>query len=174
MDKGRRLFFALWPDAQIRQELAHIAADYRPAKSRAIPISNLHATLIFLGKQKEESVTVIQDAASRVHGKAFTLILQQLQVWRRPQVLSLCPEDMPEELQVVHSQLRDELLNIGVAVEERRYRPHVTLARKVRHNIAVSSLPAPVVWPVAGFSLIESVPVEGGVQYQELETWPFT
>ncbi|MCW8962501.1 MAG: RNA 2',3'-cyclic phosphodiesterase [Gammaproteobacteria bacterium] len=173
MNKTRRLFFALWPDEAMRHRLDEIAAEYRPEKSRAIPVSNLHATLIFLGGQLQESVSSIEDAASSVNGQVFTLSLQQLQVWRRPQVLSLCPEQVPEELTAVHNHLQGALLDIGVSMDERSYRPHVTLARKVRHPIDISQLPSPVEWPVNGFSLIESVSTDQGVQYHELENWSF-
>jgi len=173
MNKTLRLFFALWPNGGVRQQLDKIAAEYRPEKSRAIPVANLHATLIFLGQQPQESLTAIIDAAAYVHGQPFSIALQQLQVWRRPQVLCLCPEQIPDELIAVHRELRQALLDIGVSMDDRSYRPHVTLARKVRRSIRPDGLPSPMYWSVNGFSLIESVSLEHGVQYRELASWSF-
>jgi len=173
VNKTRRLFFALWPNGGVRHQLDKIAAEYRPEKSRAIPAANLHATLIFLGPQPQELLTAITGAAARVQGRPFTLILQQLQVWRRPQVLCLCAEQIAEELIAMHRQLRQALLDTGVRMDDRAYRPHVTLARKVRRSTGVDRLPSPMYWSVHGFSLIESVSAESGVQYRELESWSF-
>lgn len=173
MSKSRRLFFALWPDDDIRHQLDEIARQYRPEKSRAIPVVNLHATLIFLGPQAEELLPDIQSAASSVTGQPFVLESQQIQVWRRPRVMCLCPDRVPNELMALHHQLQQALNDIGVETEDRQYRPHVTLARKVNHPVDPDRLAAPHSWSVDGFSLIESVSSAKGVRYRELSSWSF-
>jgi 2'-5' RNA ligase len=168
----RRLFFALWPDDEIRHQLDEIARQYRPEKSRAIPVVNLHATLIFLGPQTEELLPDIQSAASSITGQSFTLVSQQIQVWRKSRVMCLCPDQVPDELKALHYQLQQALNNAGIKTEDRKYRPHVTLARKVNHPAGPDRLTAPHLWPVKGFSLIESVSSAKGVRYRELSSWP--
>ena len=172
MPETRRLFFALWPDDEIRHQLNETAIHYRPEKSRAIRPANLHATLVFLGLQPDELLSRISNAAAMTQGQVFSLSLQQLQVWHRPQVLCLCPEHVPDELMGLQQQLRQELIDVGVMTEDRKYRPHVTLARKVRHKLDTSQLSPEIVWPVNSFSLVESILSAEGVRYQELQSWP--
>lgn len=173
MHKTRRLFFALWPDERIRNQLDAVARQYRPAKSHAILPTNLHATLIFLGPQPQELMPAIQYAATAVKGQAFTLVLQQIQLWRRPQVMCLCPAQVPEALLDSHRQLRQALVETGLDIEDRKYRPHITLARKARQSPELDQLPSPIKWPVNSFSLIESVSSDKGVRYLELHHWLF-
>lgn len=171
MSDTRRLFFALWPDERVRRQLDTIARQYRPAKSRAIPRPNLHATLIFLGSMPEILLPVIVQAGASIEPRALTLTLQQLQVWRKPQVLCLCPESIPAALQQLHDELAVALHRHEIPFDERSYRPHVTLARKVRQRVAVNQLPEAIDWSVSGFSLVESVSMERGVQYVPLHQW---
>jgi len=173
VSKTNRLFFALWPDANIRHQLNEIARRYRPEKSRAIPAANLHATLIFLGQQPEELLSDIQSSASTISGQSFSLVLKKIQVWRRPRVMCLCPDHVPDELMSLHCQLQQALADVGVNTEDRKYRPHVTLARKVNHPVKHDHLVSALNWQVKGFSLIESVSLEKGVRYDELSSWNF-
>ena len=171
MPDSRRLFFALWPNERIRRELDAVARRYRPRQARAIPRGNLHATLIFLGSISETLLPVIKQAAGHVHVEPVELSLQQLEVWRRPQVLCLCPETTPDALQQMHDELADALQSADVAFDARQYRPHVTLARKVRHRIKDEQLAEPIQWSLSSFALVESVSTDRGVRYEPLQQW---
>ena len=171
MSSSRRLFFALWPDQGVRRSLDDIARQHRPSGSRAISPANLHATLVFLGPVDEALLVPIQQAAEYIREESFTLLMQQLQHWRRPQVLCLCSDTVPKPLLNLHHQLRQLLSDIGLETESRKYRPHVTLARKVRDYDGPACLPQAVDWKVNGFSLVESVSGPQGVEYRVLHRW---
>jgi 2'-5' RNA ligase len=171
MPGTRRLFFALWPDEAVRKQLDTAARKYRPQQSRAINKANLHATLVFIGSVRDEFLPAIFQAGDSIQPRTFTLYLQQLQVWRRPQVLCLCPESVPDVLHQLHDDLVSALGKNEINFDERSYRPHVTLARKVRKSIDTGVLEKTIEWPVRGFSLIESRSSESGVQYEPLKTW---
>jgi 2'-5' RNA ligase len=173
MSDFRRLFFALWPTPNVRRALDGIARRFRPDKSRAIVSTNLHATLVFLGQQPVEFLPPIMEVAADISARPFMLTLESLQYWRRPQVLCLCPHHIPDELIRLHDDLSKALGYAGMQTEDRKYRPHVTLARKVRRYDGPGDLPQALCWPVSGFSLIESVSLERGVAYQPLGHWPF-
>ena len=166
-----RLFFALWPDDDTRRRLDAIARRYRPEKTRPVVPTNLHATLVFIGQQPLEMVEPIIQAATGVSATAFDLQLQRLELWRRPQVLSLCSEVVPESLSQLHADLRQALDDLDVPTEGRKYRPHITLARKVRRYDGPAELPSPLNWRVDGFALVESFSAEAGVVYQPLHHW---
>ena len=171
MTDSRRLFFALWPDEHIRQQLHAAARQHRPHQSRAIPRTNLHATLIFLGTVPTTLMPVITGAAANVRVRSLQLSLQLLEVWRRPQVLCLCPANIPDALQQMHDELAAALQAAAVKFDQRAYRPHVTLARKVRRRMQHEQLAQPIVWSVSAFSLVESVSTDRGVRYEPLRQW---
>jgi 2'-5' RNA ligase len=58
----------------------------------------------------------------------------------------------------------------GFRVDERAYRPHVTLARHVKAAPLPADTP-PVRWPVNTVALVESVSAPGGSRYTPLASW---
>jgi 2'-5' RNA ligase len=58
-------------------------------------------------------------------------------------------------LRDLHQRLGDALAGQGLPVEERTYRPHVTLARRASAAIAPIDNPG-VAWPVQDFALVAS------------------
>ena len=75
---------------------------------------------------------------------------------------------VPPELQALVQQLNAVLLKAGILVEERTYRPHITVARNVRPFETMRLAQAAVTeWD--GFELIESVPEPGGVVYRPID-----
>ncbi|TNG02963.1 MAG: RNA 2',3'-cyclic phosphodiesterase [Gammaproteobacteria bacterium] len=167
----RRVFFALWPDDGVRKHLDAIAQSNRPEKSRPIRRGNLHATLNFLGNLPEERIPDLLEAASGVRGRHCVLELTKLEVWRRSAVLALCPDTVPDVLVQLHAKLDHRLIEAGFETESRKYRPHVTLARKARVKMDPVYLDTPLKWVVDEFVLVESVSISDGVRYDVLERW---
>jgi 2'-5' RNA ligase len=70
------------------------------------------------------------------------------------------------------ADLQQGLLGCGFEPERRRYKPHVTLHRKVRHAEA-GPLEQPIAWQAREFALAAS---EGGApgqsRYRILHRWP--
>jgi hypothetical protein len=61
-----RVFFALWPDADVRDQLAGLArAAAERAHGRAPPPENLHMTLVFVGEVPQDSVAPLQGIGGR-------------------------------------------------------------------------------------------------------------
>jgi 2'-5' RNA ligase len=168
----RRLFFALWPDARVRRRLA---AASRPllaaAKCRPIADSRLHVTLAFLGGVPEAQMDSVRAAGDAVSGQAFALGLNRWGWWRQSKILMLFPSAPPPALGDLVSELRDALGDEGLPVERRRFRPHVTLARKCV-SVRFRGPVAPVDWPVAAFALVESEFHSAGARYNLLHHWP--
>jgi 2'-5' RNA ligase len=67
--------------------------------------------------------------------------------------------------------LWNKLAGLGLALDSRQFRPHVTL---VRDADAVASAPfaTPVRWRVQSFALLESTPGSEGPVYTVLEEFP--
>lgn len=158
-----RLFFALWPDETTRRAIAGLSGSL-PSRVRRVPAANLHITLVFLGnvsgKQQEELVA----GAGRIECPAFSLLLDRIDWWRKPRIIHAAPTDVPETLLQLVGSLRQLAVDAGISIDQRPYRPHVTLARKVRYAGNLPA-PAPVRWPVDDFCLVRSETLPEGARY---------
>ena len=168
----RRLFFALWPDPNTRQAIVRQSRRaVRGSGGRPVPSRNYHVTLAFLGSVSEVAIPEISAAARQLRTPAGEMALEEFGYWPRPRVLWVGPSATPRSLAQLVSQLWDTLEavpGLGLAREPRPWQPHLTLARKVNREPALTS-PKPVIWPMNGFVLCESVTAEDGARYQVLE-----
>ena len=167
----RRLFFALWPDPALREQLAAASAAARKHGSgRPVPVDNLHLTLAFLGNLPAEGVRCVREAAGRVSGSPFTLVLDRVGWWRRPGILWLAPVAWPPEIETLAGDLWRSIAPCGLEPETRPFKPHVTVAR--RCGRARPGPMTPIEWPVSEFALIESFAGQSGARYRVCDRWP--
>lgn len=160
-----RLFFAFWPTDSVRQAISDINRRFIKQTGRPVADCKLHLTLVFLGTVEKGRVDSLLDDAATLSMESVTLQLDKLQWWRRPRVISLVPETVPDSLQKLHAGLTEAAAGNGIVVDHRPYRPHVTLRRKVNTR---PQLPphAPVVWPLREFCLVRSVTDRQGASYE--------
>jgi RNA 2',3'-cyclic 3'-phosphodiesterase len=163
-----RLFFALWPDADIRNSIASAAGKLQQHHGRMVPVDNMHITLVFLGSISKEKTTCILNKAGKLRVKPCTLVLDHLGWWKQAQVLWLAPATIPAVISSLVSDLGNCARQCEIRTDQRHYQPHVTLVRKVRQKPALPTIKA-VRWPVRGFSLIVSETRPEGATYEE--TW---
>jgi 2'-5' RNA ligase len=167
----RRLFFALWPEADKQHELARLAQAVLPAHSgKVVATENLHATVLFLGSVSAAQQLCVESAASQLHTGSFVLSLDRVGYFRRPQVVWAGCRNLPPELLALVSGLRSGCAPCGMAVDDRPFELHVTLVRHVRADPG-RPLVMPVSWALSRFALVESVSDAQGVHYQPLRFW---
>jgi RNA 2',3'-cyclic 3'-phosphodiesterase len=166
-----RLFFALWPDQQVRTEIQSFASQLSLGTARLVASRNTHITLAFLGNVDEETTTAINRGANSVCMKSFSLTLDRLGWWKKPKIAWLAPTDYPPELPQLASELARLAKGCGVNLDERPYRPHLTLVRKLAQPLAGCHV-QPIFWNIKEFCLVESNSTEEGVKYQVKESWP--
>jgi 2'-5' RNA ligase len=169
-ESSRRLFFALWPDDQTRQALFHWQTHNLPGDVRWQHRADLHMTLHFLGQVDPERLGGLRALGEAAADGRFSVVLDEIGHWRKPQVLWAAPSSVPGELPQLHARLGSGLVALGLPVEARDFRPHVTLARKVPDERAARPL-APVTWPVTELALVESRPGDAPI-YHPLTRWP--
>lgn len=168
----RRLFFALWPETAVREQLSAMRDAIKPGtQARPIQSANLHITLAFLGDMTQRQTQQAQCVAAIVNAQSFDLILDHYGHFARPRVLFAAATVIPAAALDLHHQLKHALIDHQLPVEQRPWAPHVSLYRKVRQAPQLIQ-PAVVSWPVRHFALIESVFDPAGVQYRELQRWP--
>lgn len=163
-----RLFFALWPDAPVREQIAAVAAPLcANFRSPVVPAGNYHLTLVFLGALSPSGVRDVIAAARGVRFLPFNVELQHSGYWPRSQVAWLAPHTCPAPLATLVNDLQNRLGGLGLTIDARQFRPHVTLARDVTSGFS-APLATTVRWPVRSFNLLESVPASGGPVYRPL------
>jgi 2'-5' RNA ligase len=167
----QRLFFALWPDPALQQQLGKTAAALlAKAGGRPVPPENLHCTLVFLGNVDSRQRACIEDAASRVNGEGFALKFDRLGYFRRPQVAWLGSTTTPRALHELVAGLSHGAEACGFPPEQRPYAVHLTVMRKLRRD--PGSLPLlPISWDVDRFALVESVSDNNRTYYRPLRFW---
>ena len=166
----RRLFFALWPDDRTRQALFHWQTHNLPADVRWQHRADLHMTLHFLGQIDTSLLEPLRVLGAETAGERFDLVLDRVGHWRKSRILWARPSCVPDELPRLHARIETGLNALGIEAEARTYKPHVTLARKVRGQPAVQSL-EPLNWPVCELALVESRSGEVPM-YHPVGRWP--
>lgn len=165
----QRLFFALWPDAEVRTALAAVASGW--CHGRLVAPRNLHLTLAFVGNVTAQQRACMEAAAATLRGQAFAVTLDCVGFWRKPRVLWAGAGGVPAALEELVADLSGALANCGYRPESRPFQAHVTLARKVSRPPR-QGLIAPIHWAVTDFCLVESVTGEQGSDYRVLARWP--
>lgn len=98
---------------------------------------NLHLTLKFLGSITDEKITEIKNLLAKINYH-YNLIIDSFGVFpinRMPRVFWMGLEDGNKQLEPCFNLLEEELQKIGFAKEERRFVPHLTMARlKLKNN----------------------------------------
>ncbi len=166
---SRRVFFALWPDADTRARLARATKDaVRRSGGRPIAKDRFHVTVAFLGNLTPAGLE-IASAVPPIRVGAFALVLDTIGAFTASRTLWLGARTAAPALLDLERRLWDALITKGFVREERLYRPHLTLARRAR---PVEVQIVPIEWPVGELALVESLPDGRNVHYEPLRTWP--
>jgi 2'-5' RNA ligase len=149
-----RVFIALWPDPAVRALLREWRDAYVwPKAASPVRTEQLHVTLHFLGNIPRERLPELAEGLA-VPFSPFELEFGHSEVWQGG-IAVLAPEVVPESLLVLHGALGEALELHGLPLEQRAYRPHVTLARRAGPILAPIESP-PIRWQVDGYALMES------------------
>lgn len=157
--RALRLFIALWPTLAVRAALrARRDAIGWPPRASVVADERLHLTLHFIGDVPHEVwphlLPALQWPCPRID-----FALGPAELWRHG--LAVLPViAVPEPLLALHAALAGALARLGLPVEQRPFRPHVTLARRA----AGARLPPPAEplrWRTDGYVLVNSDPLDG-------------
>ena len=156
-----RLFVGIGFPPTLKLQLSLLRSGVPGAKW--VDPGNFHLTLRFIGETDEVVAADIDDALVRLRARRFTLQLAGTGVFGdRPRSLWVGVERSPE-LVALRDKIEQALIRAGLPPEQRKFAPHVTLARL--HNPALDALSGFLAanaqfradpLPVEGFSLIAS------------------
>jgi len=116
-----RLFFALWPDDEVRARLTRWSRELHAlCGGRATRPENLHVTLAFLGSVEEARVAEVERAAGEVAPRAVSLVLDQPGYWKHNRIAWAGASVVPPELEALVSELRGALVKSSTRNPSRR------------------------------------------------------
>ncbi len=168
-----RVFFALWPEAAEREQLAAWQAPLeRLCGGRAMRGETLHNTLVFIGDVELYGLEVLQFAAGEVSGEGFDLCFDQAHYWGHNHIVYAAPHRMPQQLAQLVDALGQRLAAHRFKFDRREYKPHVTLLRNAHWSDAPLPAMQPVSWQIRDFALVQSVPRDGLTGYRVLARFP--
>lgn len=168
-----RLFLALVPDDAAKDKLEDVTAKVKSVAVRGsfVPRDNLHLTLAFLGEQQDTSSAMY--CLDHINASAFRLRSGRLGRFRREEGSVVWAGLRPSpSLQDLHNQLKASLSNTGFQIEQRKFKPHITLGKRVilqddAFNIAAEFYPD-FSFLVNSVVLMSSENTPNGVRYVEL------
>ena len=172
-----RLFVGIGFPPALKLQLSLLRSGVPGAKW--VDPGNFHLTLRFIGETDEVVAADIDDALVRLRARRFTLQLAGTGVFGdRPRSLWVGVERSPE-LVALRDKIEQALIRAGLPPEQRKFAPHVTLARL--HNPALDQLRGFLAanaqfradpLPVEGFSLIASFQTKAGSVYEDQAEYP--
>lgn len=152
-----RLFTALWPGVATRAALATCRDALRwPSRSRPTATPKLHLTLHFIGALPAERLAALVAALPAPAG-GFDLRFGELQLWRGG-LVALMPRSIPDVLVELHEAQAAALRSLGLPVDRRQFRPHVTLGRDGPRQFDTPPPDIELRWPVRAHVLVCSRP----------------
>jgi len=165
----KKLFFALWPSHRQREQLRDVINPVlSTVEGQSVDRRNWHVTLVFIGNFPEESIPGLMSAVDIIEPGEIRLRFDSLTFWQRPKIACMHAKIIPPELEHLVRMLEQALVPFGFEPDERVYRPHITVSRKVRAFQEVR-LARPVELQWSDLELVESVSVRGEVQYHPLK-----
>ena len=180
----RRLFFALWPEADFIARLRAAARPLGPPGGRAVADLDLHVTLCFLGAVAESTLPALCERAAALQLPPFELEFEAIEYWSRARVLAATSASLPAAAVALARALQALARTLGLGVDERPLRAHVTLLR----GLAASSVSAagplrlspPPRLAASNFYLAQSQQLEATsagslappCRYSRLAAWP--
>ena len=163
-----RLFTALWPGVATRSALERCRdAIAWPPPARPTATPKLHLTLHFISAVPAGQLAALVAALPPPCG-GFELRFDAVELWHRG-LVALMPRSIPNGMSQLHEAQAVVLRSLGLAVESRAFRPHVTLGRDRPRQLEQTLPRIDLRWPVRSCVLVQSRP-DG--RYAVLQRYP--
>ncbi len=166
-----RSFFAVFPDADTCLQIHRWAELNWSHVGRLVPVQNYHLTLAFLDHITPAQRDSIEQQLEKFEPAVFDLQLNEVGYWPDSQVLWVAPSDPPAELMALAQRCARVANNAGIKVSKRRFRPHLTLARRVETPPPPALQEQQFATRIGGFALCQSIRDSKVVRYREVCGW---
>lgn len=159
-----RLFYALWPDALVAEKLERLQDGLAGKKTHR---NDFHLTLAFLGEQPAQALPVLEAVLRDLSRPDMTFVLDRYGCFKHLDLVWAGMSAVPQALFDLQQNLNTALRASGVVFkQEATFRPHITLARKVKTMPETDF--SPIVWSAYSLVLAQSESVPGAGRYRVL------
>jgi RNA 2',3'-cyclic 3'-phosphodiesterase len=170
----QRCFIALEPDTATRDALAAVPV---PAAARRVPYEQLHLTVTFIGALTRELGAALIDALAPQSIPLKPAPVIRIEHWPRASHprLTVAMLAMSDEFVALDWRVRTLMIDLGLPVDARAFRPHVTLGRFRRDAPAAGRAPELKENLLARFeslTLYSSTLARTGARYRALTSVP--
>ena len=160
-----RLFVAIHFSEEVKDALIKAIRDMKSqtVSGNFTRPENLHLTLTFIGDS--EDVAAIKKVIDNLNAKAFKMAVDGSGHFGNLYWVGV--EDNPE-LKSLADDLRIALRNCGFDIEDKPFKPHITLARQVEASEPLSINIQRKTMTVSRISLMKSERINGKLTYTEV------
>ncbi len=157
--------------AVVLRKTGAIVAPGQKAPPAAVPPENYHLTLAFLGDINQRQHESLLHALDDIAAEPFSVTLNTTGVWDGPKILYAGPDEPCPPLMQLAKCVRKAAREAGIPLENREYKPHVTVVRKAGSDQPAPLLPPDIKLQFCDFHFFESVSTPSGVRYPVRHSW---
>ncbi len=160
-----RLFIAVRFTPEIKELLkaAAVRLKQQSVSGNFTDPENLHLTLAFIGES--DRVSLLRDCLDRSVLPPFSIALEGFGHFGTVWWIGI---QKSRALELLAGKLRSALRESGFPMEERPFKPHITIARNVVASQKIRLSVPPASMPVTRISLMKSERIGGRLIYSEL------
>ena len=167
-----RLFFAVLADPATRERIAAAAASLALSLGcRLVTRDNYHMTLAFVGNVAARQLPILVAIGAAQRMTECSVRFDAYEHWPRTGVIVAAARTTPAALEQLSHQLYRDLARHRWALDAKRWRPHVTLARKVTQAPVLQAMSS-FDWLMREFCLVSSDTSGAQSAYTVVRTWP--
>lgn len=165
-----RFFYGLWPDADTAK---HLRQSQHCLPGKKTHPDDFHLTLAFLGEQPKQALPALHTVLQRLSSYDMTCMLDIYGCFKNLDLVWAGMTAPPRALFDLHRELQQALRESGISFRhEAAFRPHITLARKVK--TAPRATFPPLAWRPCTLALAQSGGGPGGGRYRILASRQFS
>lgn len=175
-----RLFIAINFEESVKDAVQDIIEDIKRYSKQGKFVNNeyMHLTLEFLGEIPPEKVNMIREAMDQLTEERFILELSKIGYFKRREGnIYWIGFNESTSLYNIQKELHNLLLEKGFELENREYKPHLTIGRKVLMNkdfnqdLFLNSLKE-ITIPVYKIDLMKSEHINGTLKHTVIYSKP--
>ncbi|WP_434297637.1 RNA 2',3'-cyclic phosphodiesterase [Clostridium sporogenes] len=168
-----RVFYAVTFQEEIKEKLIEYKnlVSNNSVKGRFTNKNNFHLTLEFIGEVDEKELSLLTNILYKLQNSPNELITSHIGSFKRrdKDIIWLGIEEN-KELITLQRNLRNLLINNGFKIENRKYKPHITIGREIVTKGPIDkNIFSPIKIPIASIALMESKRFNGQLVYEPLE-----
>lgn len=168
-----RVFYAVTFQEETKEKLIEYKnlVSNNSVKGRFTNKKNFHLTLEFIGEVDEKELSLLTNILYKLQNPPKELITSYIGSFKRrdKEIIWLGIEEN-KELITLQRNLRNLLINNGFKIENRKYKPHITIGREIVTKGPIDkNIFSPIKIPIASIALMESKRFNGQLVYEPLE-----